>query len=59
MLLDQIPVLSDLQRFLEHLSVMEPPQAKQELIIEQVGIYIYIYTVFPLLNAYPLLSAPL
>jgi len=36
LLLDQLPYLAELQRFLENLSVMEPPQAKQDLIIEQV-----------------------
>ena len=36
MLLDQIPNLIDLQRYLEHLAVMEPPIAKKELVLEQV-----------------------
>jgi len=39
LLLDQLPYLAELQRFLENLSVMEPPQAKQDLIIEQVFFY--------------------
>lgn len=36
MLLDQLPYLGELQRFLENLSVMEPPHIKQEIIIEQL-----------------------
>ncbi|XP_006822750.1 zinc finger MYND domain-containing protein 10-like, partial [Saccoglossus kowalevskii] len=35
-LLDQIPMLVDLQRYLEHLSMMEPPAARQGLVLEQV-----------------------
>ena len=35
-LLDQLPYLAELQRFLENLSVLEPPQEKQDLVIEQV-----------------------
>ena len=38
LLLDQLPYLSEVQRFLENLSVMEPPPSKQDLIIEQVFI---------------------
>jgi len=37
LLLDQLPYLSELQRFLENLSVMEPPSIKQDLLIEQVS----------------------
>ncbi|KAK3744597.1 hypothetical protein RRG08_062248 [Elysia crispata] len=35
-LLDQLPVLGELQRYLEHLSIMDPPPAKKELLLEQV-----------------------
>lgn len=35
-MLDQIPVLVELLRYLEHLSMMEPPAVKRELILEQV-----------------------
>lgn len=35
-MLDQIPVLGALLNYLEHLSMMEPPAAKQDLILEQV-----------------------
>lgn len=35
-LLDQIPNLIDLQRYLEHLAVVEPPMAKKDLVLEQV-----------------------
>ncbi|XP_069824774.1 zinc finger MYND domain-containing protein 10 isoform X2 [Dendropsophus ebraccatus] len=35
-LIDQLPNLVDLQRFLSHLSVSEPAPAKKELILEQV-----------------------
>ncbi|XP_057314808.1 zinc finger MYND domain-containing protein 10-like [Hydractinia symbiolongicarpus] len=35
-LLDQLPCLTDLQRFLEHLAVMEPPMTKRDLVIEQM-----------------------
>ncbi|KAL5014529.1 hypothetical protein ScPMuIL_008799 [Solemya velum] len=35
-LLDQIPVLGEMQRYLEHLSMMDPPPAKKDLILEQV-----------------------
>jgi len=38
LLLDQLPHLVELQRFLEYLAVMEPPNHKQDLIIEQVPI---------------------
>lgn len=34
--LDQIPALTDLQRFLEHLAIMEAPASKSQLVIEQV-----------------------
>ncbi|XP_013417861.1 zinc finger MYND domain-containing protein 10 [Lingula anatina] len=34
--LDQMPVLSELQRFLEHLSMMDPPPAKKDLVLEQI-----------------------
>jgi hypothetical protein len=36
LVIDQIPNLSGLQRFLEELAIMEPPVYKSELIIEQV-----------------------
>ncbi|RUS71390.1 hypothetical protein EGW08_020845 [Elysia chlorotica] len=35
-LLDQLPVLGELQRYLEHLSIMDPPPTKKELLLEQV-----------------------
>ncbi|XP_065832935.1 zinc finger MYND domain-containing protein 10-like [Oscarella lobularis] len=35
-LLDQIPVLRDLQRYLEHLAVLDIPPPREELILEQV-----------------------
>ena len=35
-LLDQIPSLMDLQRYLEQLSIMEPPAIKKDIILEQV-----------------------
>ncbi|XP_028397548.1 zinc finger MYND domain-containing protein 10-like [Dendronephthya gigantea] len=35
-LLDQIPNLIDLQRYLEHLAVLELPIAKRDLVLEQV-----------------------
>lgn len=35
-MLDQIPVLVELLRYLEHLSMMEPPAVKRELILEQI-----------------------
>ncbi|XP_064633011.1 zinc finger MYND domain-containing protein 10-like [Lineus longissimus] len=35
-MLDQIPALVDMQRYLETLSMMEPPVAKRELVLEQV-----------------------
>lgn len=37
-LLDQIPNLIDLQRYLEHLAVVEPPMAKKDLVLEQVSV---------------------
>ncbi|ESO83594.1 hypothetical protein LOTGIDRAFT_179706 [Lottia gigantea] len=36
MLLDQLPILGELQRYLEHLSMMEPPPVKQDLVLEQL-----------------------
>ena len=36
-LLDQIPSLIDLQRYLEQLSIMEPPAIKKDIILEQVN----------------------
>ena len=36
MLLDQLPVLVEMQRYLEQLSMMEPPAVKKELLLEQV-----------------------
>ncbi|XP_069101042.1 zinc finger MYND domain-containing protein 10-like [Argopecten irradians] len=35
-MLDQLPVLAEMQRYLEHLSMMDPPAAKKDLILEQV-----------------------
>ena len=35
-LFDQMPILTELQRYLEQLAIMEPPAIKSELIIEQV-----------------------
>ena len=35
-LLDQLPVLGELQRYLEHLAIMDPPPAKRDLLLEQV-----------------------
>ncbi|CAL1546402.1 unnamed protein product [Lymnaea stagnalis] len=35
-LLDQLPILSELQRYLEHLAIMDPPPAKKDLVLEQV-----------------------
>ena len=36
-LLDQIPSLIDLQRYLEQLSIIEPPAMKKDIILEQVS----------------------
>ena len=36
-LLDQIPSLIDLQRYLEQLSIIEPPTMKRDIILEQVN----------------------
>ena len=36
-MLDQIPALGELQRYLEHLSMMDPPAPRREVILEQVG----------------------
>ena len=38
-LLEQIPHLADLQRYLEQLSFMDPPTAHRELILQQVKTY--------------------
>ena len=35
-LLEQVPQLETLQRYLHHLSLMQPPPTKRELILEQV-----------------------
>ncbi|XP_059150753.1 zinc finger MYND domain-containing protein 10-like [Physella acuta] len=35
-LLDQMPILAELQRYLEHLAIMDPPPAKKDLVLEQV-----------------------
>ncbi|KAK3579403.1 hypothetical protein CHS0354_029711 [Potamilus streckersoni] len=35
-MLDQIPVLGEMQRFLEHLSMMDPPPPKKDVLLEQV-----------------------
>jgi len=40
LLLDQLPVLSELQRHLEHLAIVDPPPAKSDLILEQVCVII-------------------
>lgn len=37
MLLDQLPVLGSVLTYLEHLSMMDPPSARQDLILEQVS----------------------
>jgi hypothetical protein len=36
LLLDQIPALASLQRYLEELAIMEPPAPKPELVLESV-----------------------
>ena len=38
-MLDQIPMLGEMQRYLEHLSMMDPPQPRKEVILEQVRAY--------------------
>ncbi|XP_062503160.1 zinc finger MYND domain-containing protein 10-like isoform X2 [Corticium candelabrum] len=35
-IVDQLPCLNDLQRYLEHLAFMEPPAVKKEVVLEQV-----------------------
>jgi len=35
-LLDQIPSLIELQRYLDQLAIMDPPSVKRDLILEQV-----------------------
>ena len=35
-MLDQIPMLGEMQRYLEHLSMMDPPAPRKEVILEQV-----------------------
>ena len=35
-MLDQIPILGEMQRYLEHLSMMDPPAPRKEVILEQV-----------------------
>ena len=35
-ILDQIPSLCDMQRYLENLAMMDPPAAKTGLVLEQV-----------------------
>ena len=47
-LLDQLPVLCDLQRYLEHLAVMDTPAVKSELILEQVCHHCRFSVVVPL-----------
>lgn len=37
-ILEQIPALVNLQRYLEHLAIMEPPASKRQLILEQVPV---------------------
>lgn len=36
-LLDQLPILADLQGFLAHLALTEPQPPKKDLVLEQVG----------------------
>lgn len=35
-MLDQIPILGEMQRYLEHLSMMDPPPPRKDVILEQV-----------------------
>ena len=35
-MLDQLPVMAALRQYLEHLSLMDPPPIKRDLILEQV-----------------------
>ncbi|ELU05975.1 hypothetical protein CAPTEDRAFT_210772, partial [Capitella teleta] len=35
-LVDQLPVLGDLQRYLEQLGLIDPPQTKKDLVLEQL-----------------------
>jgi len=35
-MLDQLPILADLHQYLERLSMMDPPPAKRDLVLEQV-----------------------
>lgn len=43
-LLEQLPHLADLQRYLEQLSFMEPPVARSDLILQQVGVVVGVVT---------------
>ena len=49
-LLDQIPSLIDLQRYLEQLSIMEPPAMKKDIILEQVSCLNLCAWLFSLIN---------
>ena len=42
-LLDQIPSLMDLQRYLEQLAIMEPPAIKKDIILEQVSFHLWLH----------------
>ena len=42
-LLDQIPSLMDLQRYLEQLAIMEPPAIKKDIILEQVSFPLWLH----------------
>ena len=42
-ILEQIPALVDLQRYLEHLAIMEPPASKRQLILEQVCVCVWFH----------------
>ena len=35
-MVDQLPILGALHTYLEHLAMMDPPSAKQDLLLEQV-----------------------
>ena len=39
-MLDQLPILADMQRYLEQLSMMDPPPVKKDLVLEQVCCFI-------------------
>lgn len=62
LMVDQLPILADLHTFLEHLGMMDPPAAKQELLLEQVRqlivgwlyllLYNYLSSTFPSLTLF-------